>query len=273
MEIHFLGTGSAFCFHNYQSNLLIKKNNHLLLVDAGGDLRFSLKDSGYCIQDVDAIYISHLHNDHIGGMEFIALFTYFNPNCPPIKLFIHENLVNTLWDNALKAGLSSVQDKTLSLSDYFNVLSIPSSNACFEWQNIHFKLIPTQHIHNGNQIIYTYGLMIHDRSLDYKVFLTGDTQFVPDMLQDAYCQANTVIQDCETSEFKSSVHAHYLDNITLAPQIKAKTYLWHYQDNVVKDFDTWQNRSLKDGFCGFISRGDCLRVSEDGISYSNSLSS
>jgi len=269
MEIHFLGTGSAFCFQNYQSNLLIKKNNHLLLVDAGGDLRFSLKDAGLCIQDIDAIYISHLHNDHIGGMEFVALFTYFNPNCLPIKLFIHESLVKKLWNNALQAGLSSVQEKTLSLADYFNVISIPPSDACFEWQDIFFKLIPTQHMYNGNKIIYTYGLMIHEKTTDYKVFLTGDTQFVPDMLQDAYNQANTIIQDCETSDFKSSVHAHYLDNKTLDSKIKAKTYLWHYQDNVVQDFDTWQKRSLKDGFCGFITKGACLRVSNDGISYSN----
>jgi ribonuclease BN (tRNA processing enzyme) len=268
MEIHFLGTGSAFCFHNYQSNLLIKKNNHLLLIDAGGDLRFSLKDAGICIQDVDALYISHLHNDHIGGMEFIALFTYFNPNCRPMHLFIHENLIQNLWNNALKAGLASVQEKKLTLDDYFNVISIPSSNACFEWQNIHFNLIPAQHIYNGQTIIYTYGLMIHDKSSDYKVFLTGDTQFVPEMLQEAYNQANIVIHDCETADFKSSVHAHYLDNKTLNPQIKAKTYLWHYQDNVVHDFENWQKRSLKDGFCGFITKGACLHVSSDGITYS-----
>jgi len=269
MEIHFLGTGSAFCFQNYQSNLLIKKNNHLMLVDAGGDLRLSLKHAGHSIQDVDALYISHLHNDHIGGMEFVALFTYFTPNCPPIKLFIHESLVNTLWNNALKAGLASVQEKTLTLTDYFNVISIPSSSAYFEWQNIHFTLIPTQHMYNGDKIVYTYGLMMHDISSGYKVFFTGDTQFVPDMLQDAYNQANIVIQDCETSDFKSSVHAHYLDNKTLDPQIKAKTYLWHYQDNVVQNYDKWQNRSLKDGFCGFVTRGACLRVSTDGIFYSN----
>jgi len=268
MEIHFLGTGSAFCFHNYQSNLLIKKNNHLLLVDAGGDLRFSLKDAGLCIQEIDAIYISHLHNDHIGGMEFVALFTYFNPNCQPLKLFIHENLVQTLWNNALKAGLTSVQEKQLSLEDYFNVRSVDSSNASFEWQNIHFTLIPTQHMFDGNKIIYTYGLMMHDLTSDYKVFFTGDTQFVPDMHKEAYQQANIVIQDCETSEFKSSVHAHYLDNKTLPSQVKAKTYLWHYQDNVVKDFENWQKRSLNDGFCGFVTRGACLRVSTDGISYS-----
>jgi len=267
MEIYFLGTGSAFCFQNYQSNLLIKKNDHLLLVDAGGDLRFSLRDAGFCIQEIDAIYISHLHNDHIGGLEFAALFTYFNPDCHPLTLFIHENLVKILWENALKAGLSSVQEKSLTLSDYFKVKPIPSSKASFEWQNICFELIPTQHMFDGTQIVYTYGLIIHDRTSDYKVFLTGDTQFIPDTLQDAYNRANLVIQDCETSKFKSSVHAHYLDNKTLHPKIKAKTYLWHYQDNVVQNFDKWQTRSLKDGFCGFITKGARLRFSNDGISY------
>ncbi|ETR73246.1 MAG: beta-lactamase domain containing protein [Candidatus Magnetoglobus multicellularis str. Araruama] len=264
MEILFLGTGSAFCFQNYQSNLLIKKNNQFLLVDAGGDLRFSLKDAGICINDIHSLYISHLHNDHIGGMEFIALFTYFNPKCKPLNLYIHESFVDPLWNNALKAGLNSVQNKRLSLQDYFNIKSIDQTNLHFEWQGIHFSLIPTQHMIDGESILYTYGLMIHDRSIDYHVFLTGDTQFVPNMLQDAYNQADLVIQDCETSDIKSGVHAHYFDNIALDPRIRRKTYLWHYQDNVVNGFNNWQQRAINDGFCGFISKGATLVFTQKG---------
>ncbi|MBF0449522.1 MAG: MBL fold metallo-hydrolase [Candidatus Magnetomorum sp.] len=265
MEIQFLGTGSAFCLHNYQSNLLIKKNDQLLLVDAGGDLRFSLNNVGYSIRDIDALYISHLHNDHIGGMEFIALFTYFDPTRLPLKLFIHQTLIKELWENALKAGLSSVQNKMLTLEDYFNVHPIASDHI-FEWQDILFTLIPTTHMFNGQLTILTYGLMIHDKSSGSQVFFTGDTQFYPKSIQTAYDQSNIIIHDCETSVFKSGVHSHYDDIKTLDQQIKAKTYLWHYQDNVVMDFDIWQKKAQHDGFRGFVAKGDRLTVTENGVS-------
>jgi len=64
MNIIFAGTGSAFCMKNYQSNILIHKNGKYLLFDAGGDVRFALRDVGLSYKDISALYISHLHADH-----------------------------------------------------------------------------------------------------------------------------------------------------------------------------------------------------------------
>jgi len=270
MEIQFLGTGSAFCLQNYQSNLLVKKNDQILLVDAGGDLRFSLNSIGYLIRDIDAIYISHLHNDHIGGMEYIALFTYFDPTQHPLTLFTHQTIIEDMWENALKAGLSSVQGKNLELKDYFDLRSI-GSELFFEWQDIGFYLVPTPHMYNGKETIFTYGLLIHDRATNSKVFLTGDTQFYPQKIQLAYDQANIIIHDCETSAFKSGVHSHYDEIKNLSPQIKAKTYLWHYQDNVIMDINHWQSKARKDGFQRFITKGARLMVNETNIIYKEDM--
>ncbi|KPA09586.1 metallo-beta-lactamase [Candidatus Magnetomorum sp. HK-1] len=269
MEIQFLGTGSAFCLHNHQSNLIVKNNDQLLLVDAGGDIRFSLKNAGYHIQDIDALYISHLHNDHIGGMEYIALYTYFNPDQDPLKLFIHQTLINELWENALKAGLSSVQNKILTLQDYFDLHSI-GSELLFEWQNIQFSLVPTPHIFNGTETVFTFGLMIQDMDSGYRIYLTGDTQFNPKKNKAAYDEADIVIHDCETSEFKSGVHSHYDEKNVLDSKVKRKTYLWHYQDNVIMDFDSWQKKSKKDGFRGFITKGARFVINKNGIEYKES---
>ena len=266
MEIQILGTGSAFCLHNHQSNLIVKKNKKILLVDAGGDIRFSLKNAGYGIRDIDALYISHLHNDHIGGMEYLALYSYFDPGDSPIKLFIHQSILKELWDNALKAGLSSVQNKTLALKDYFNIFPI-SSELIFEWQNIKFALIPTPHIFNGKKNIFTYGLFIEDNESKKSIYLTGDTQFNPIKIQDAYNDADLIIHDCETSEFKSSVHSHYNEIKMLDSHVKNKTYLWHYQDNVIKNFDYWQKKSKKDGFQGFIKKSARFIVNKNNIKY------
>ena len=81
LKITFLGSGSAFTVDgdNYQSNLLLEKDKDTLLIDAGGDLRFSLSEQGFSHRDIRNVYISHLHADHIGGMEWLAMNTYFDP--------------------------------------------------------------------------------------------------------------------------------------------------------------------------------------------------
>jgi len=111
MKFTILGAGSAFSLKNYQPNLLLEQNDSRLLIDAGGDIRFSLRDVGLSSANIDAVYITHLHNDHIGGMEYIAFTTFFNPNKIPPKLFCHKLLLEDLWSNSLKGGLSSCRGK------------------------------------------------------------------------------------------------------------------------------------------------------------------
>jgi ribonuclease BN (tRNA processing enzyme) len=94
-----------------------------------------------------------------------------------------------------------------------------------------------------------------------KIYITTDVQFAPETSMKAYYrEADVIIHDCETL-YKSGVHAHYDDLRTLAPEIKAKMMLLHYQDNVLDDWDNWQHRALnEDGFRGFVKPGIIYRT-------------
>ena len=75
MKLIFLGSASGLGRDatNFQSNmLLLTDSGKILLIDCGTDIRFSLSQANYLPQDVDAVYISHLHADHIGGIEWFA---------------------------------------------------------------------------------------------------------------------------------------------------------------------------------------------------------
>jgi hypothetical protein len=65
--------------------------------------------------------------------------------------------------------------------------------------------------------------------------------------------ADVVFHDCETYPFKSGVHAHYDDLVTLPKEQKAKMWLYHYGP------DPKQNAN-KDGFCGFVQKGQTFEV-------------
>jgi ribonuclease BN (tRNA processing enzyme) len=259
MLLTFLGAGAAFSLDNYQSNLIIEASGQRLLIDAGGDIRFSLQAAGYSYKDIHSVYVTHIHNDHVGGMEFLAFTRYFDPSCPKPHLYCHKWLVEDLWATTLRGGLASIQGKILRMEDYFTIHALNNYES-FVWQDVRFEMVQSFHIYNGYWVVPTFGLLMHDPATNMTIYHTSDTQLKLEYVHPSYQRANLIIQDCETSTFKTGVHAHYDELVRLDPQVKAKMYLWHYQDNVSQNFSTWQARAKQDGFAGFLYKGQVMRI-------------
>ena len=274
MEIIFIGTGSAFTLKNNQTNLLIKQNDKLLLVDAGGDLRFSLQKMGLSYKDLDAAYISHLHSDHSSGLEYLAFCTYFDPFCKDKKIQLYGNneILRKGWNDTWKGGLESIQGKILSLESFFDVNMI-KPNGSFIWEGLKFEIVQSVHIFNGYFIVPSFGLIITDDKTNKKIYLTNDIQFCPNQIVDFYKMVDIIIQDCETMPFKSGVHANYSELKDLPAEIKAKMFLVHFNDNVyTKDdsklftpefTDEWKQKPIQDGFRGLVPQGSTLVIDNE----------
>jgi ribonuclease BN (tRNA processing enzyme) len=263
MLLKFAGVGSAFAPRDfYQTNAVIQEHEDgdALLIDCGSDARFSLKDLLIELDQIAGVYITHLHADHIGGLEWLALNTYFNPMLKRPKLIAIRELMGELWRNSLRGGLETLQGQLATITTFFDCQPL-SPNEPFMWGDIRFQPVQTVHVVSGFKIQYSYGLLI-DTDPDKeelqrtsppktKVFFTGDTQFCPKQIETFYEQAGTIFHDCETTEFQSGVHAHFDDLCTLPDDIKARMWLMHYDPNgKVTDAD-----ALKAGFRGFVKRG------------------
>lgn len=252
LNMLFLGSGSAFTVgdNNYQSNMILNLNGKNLLVDCGTDIRFSMYEQGLSFNDIDAVYISHLHGDHAGGLEWLGFCRrFYSKKSKPI-LYIGNKLIESLWAKVLSGSMSCLQDECSSLDTYFNVSAIEEGGN-FLWQDINFQLIRTIHTKNNKALNFSYGLLFQYGK--NKIFYTTDTVFLADFYLNEYLAADIIFHDCETMPEKSGVHSNYKDLNTLPENIKSKMWLYHYNPGKRPD-------AIKDGFRGFVMKGQCFKL-------------
>lgn len=253
MKLLFLGTGSGLSadLENYQSNMILFTNNgKKLLIDCGTDIRFSLARSNQSVADIDAVYASHLHADHVGGLEWFALQRKFVHTHNKPELIAHKLLIPLLWENSLSGGLKTLEEHEAQLDDFF-VIKPVADQELLKWDDIELELVKTIHVHSDHQLMPSYGICIKYHNKFF--FISSDTQFAPELFAAYYQKATLIFHDCETLKTPSSVHANYEELKTLAPEIKAKMWLYHYNDGVLPD-------AHADGFKGFISCGQTIEL-------------
>lgn len=247
----------------WQSNFLlefdapgkVRSDVFRLVIDCGGDIRHSLAAIGLAMHDIDAWYISHPHNDHIGGLEGIALSTLFYPRYTAAKaellrdtqisaylcehgtlsgtmkpdLIGHTSVLDEAWE-AANPGLRTIQGvEEVRLDSYFEPRPLKSNknysqrDAGGDWK---FYTIVTTHVVAGRDLMPSYGLMFENGA--HKIYFPTDTQlFMPPQVRHFYDQASVVYMDCETG-FASGVHPHISGLRELPDALKRKMWLYHY---------------------------------------------
>lgn len=254
MKLVFIGSGNAFTVgeNNYHSNFFLEIGHHRLLIDCGSDARLGLYELGLTYKDFEAVYISHLHADHAGGLEWFGFNHYFDKKCKKPDLYIAESLVDSLWNNVLSGGLTSIKGEKGTLSTFFKVKKVRESSH-FKWRGINLHIVPTFHVISKDVVLMSFGLFFEIEGV--KVFITTDTLYNPDWLKVYYEKADIIFHDCETSKERSGVHAHFDDLNKLDKKIKAKMWLYHYSK---KD----DSQAKKAGFLGFVKKGQAFDFSK-----------
>ncbi|EAZ88436.1 MBL fold metallo-hydrolase [Crocosphaera chwakensis] len=261
-KLLFLGSGSAFTVggDNFHSNMfIITETGKKLLIDCGSDIRFSLYKEGFSYRDVTDIYISHLHSDHAGGLEYVGLTTKFDPQCDKPNLYLSHDIAAKIWDNTLSGGMGSIEGSLANLESFFKVHSIDNTRH-FIWETIKFELVKTIHINNGTYIMPSYGLFFIVNNK--KIFITSDTQLYYKKLQKYYQEADIIFHDCEISKYPTPVHSHYKELVNLPNNIKQKIWLYGYQPGKLPN-------AKKDGFLGFVKRGDQFLINKNNVKRKN----
>ena len=248
MQLLFLGSGSAHTVgaDNFQSNMMLTADSgRRLLIDCGSDVRWSLAKQGLSHLDVTDIYISHLHADHIGGLEYVGFQTKFDPRCQRPPLYVEASLAGPLWNHTLSGGMGVITGMETTLETFFDV-RIVTANQPFEWEGARLEPVPALHVSGRHATVHSYGLLIERDG--HRTFLTTDTQFTPSRLSSHYARADLIFHDCEIAPEKTGVHPGFDDLARLPESVRAKTWLYGYQPGPLPD-------AVAHGFRGFVRAG------------------
>ena len=102
MKLEFLGVGNFFTRMHHQTNLLIDDR---ILVDCGMTAGRSLSATGRTFSDIDHIFITHTHADHIGGLEECAFYNRFLAGGRKPHLHLPEELAGRRYYHPVPRGL------------------------------------------------------------------------------------------------------------------------------------------------------------------------
>ncbi len=242
LEIVFLGTGTAFARRLFQTNLLIIKGDHHILVDFGMTGPQALQELGVPAVDIRTILPTHSHADHIGGLEYLTLVNRYMAvpaGKEKLDMIVTDEYRPVLWEMSLRGGLEyneqNAEGTRLSFDDLYTphvpslVRTEPRSIFRITYRGITIELFHTNHIPGeagtAKDAFITYGMLIDDR-----VFFSGDTKFDPELIASYADRSEVMFHDA--SRTPNQVHAWIDDLRTLPADVRKKMYLVHYQDDV-----------------------------------------
>lgn len=209
VSLTFIGSGSAHSPDLGESSALLSlPSGANLLIDLGSQAYHTLTKQR---QQFDAVFITHAHLDHIGGLEKLFYARAFTDKAL-IKMFVPAGLVVRLHQVLGMAG-TQVAEGGRNFWDVFQLIPVGDH---FYFEGFRFSVMEVRHHFPGE----SFGL-----ALPGHFVYTGDTRPIPEQLvahagcgevifHDATLQSNPSHSGIDDIEREYSYHG-FLDRLVL----------------------------------------------------------
>ena len=248
MKLTFLGCGDSFADRLGNNSALLEWGNTNLLIDLPDSNYSRIKEIGKDYSDIQNFFITHLHGDHINGLERFAYYRKFvtpltrqDERIQKANLFIPETLYHGLWDS-VKNGLGITANGNAFLTDYFNVYPIQvvkeknHTIGKFFIQNQTFYLTPSEHVPN----MPVYGLLAKG-----EFYYSADSIYNKEAISFYLKKTKKVFHDMHFYPQDLASHASIRNFSSLETAEKEKLYAMHYDDSQLHTVDVNGIRLVK----------------------------
>ena len=229
MRVTWNGVGSAWATENGNASAVIESQGQRLLFDCGHTVPSRLHLLNLSLADIPAVFISHLHGDHLYGLEEFGFRSFLIWKRKPV-LFIAKSLALPLWRNVLSGTMGRAGANLMLLRDYFDI-HVLAEDKPYVYEPWTITIHSVRHIPN----VACYGARIEADG--------ATVSFTADSLADAdpffYKDSQAVFHDCSFRPYApGTVHAHFSQVEQYPEEFRRKTFLVHYDDDTRKLLET-----------------------------------
>ncbi|WP_438433467.1 MBL fold metallo-hydrolase [Gorillibacterium sp. sgz500922] len=223
LNLRMLGTGGAFSKTYGNNNALFEENGFTLLVDCGITAPQALHDMGVELNAIDAILITHLHGDHVGGLEELTFRMKYQLGRKP-RLILPKALAAPLWENTLRGGLEYPEDGLTQLSDFYELTLLENRKPAALAPGFLVEALPTRHIPGKP----SFSLVLQEK-LFYSADMIFDRPLLDEMVHGRGCRY--LLHECQFTS-PGVVHTTLDELLRLPRDYQEKMYLMHYGDEM-----------------------------------------
>jgi len=212
--LRFLGVGGSQAVELGSAAAVIERDGQpLLMIDCGQEaLTAFMAQYGHAPM---ALFITHVHMDHVAGLERLFYKIYFDPErCGKVKLYVPAAVVPYLQARlADYPGVIAEGD-----ANWWDAFQLVPVSRGFWHEGFWFDVFPVRH-HLPDT---AFGLR-----LEGSVVWSGDTRPIPEMLARFADSGELIAHDCTLSGNPSHSGVDDLEREYSAPLL-ARCILYHY---------------------------------------------
>lgn len=253
MTLRLFGAGGAFSRrYGTTCSMVTLRSGERWLIDCGRQAPDQLHDAGIVWHDITGQIVTHVHGDHVYGLEDFAFIRYFESRGsdlattlggPRPRMVAHTAVVAEVWETLapslryLNDGQGNLQSGTLR--HFFDVIDPadaepPHGNP---WHHSeHFvsgalDVVCRESMHVPGKPSCSLEFRI-DPDSDRVAWWSGDSTVDPELLIALEPRTTIFFHDCTFVDYPGQVHAFFDRLEALPDRVRQKMVIMHHEDNL-----------------------------------------
>lgn len=255
MTLRLFGAGGAFTRTlGTTCSMITLRSGRRWLIDCGRQAPDQLHDAGYCWHDIEGQIITHVHGDHVFGLEDFAFsrFFYGKGGVPSTiesghgpKFIAHSAVIDEVWET-LAPALRYLRDergnrRAGTLETYFDIIrpadfEPPRQNPwrhSERFQADGFELVARESEHVPGKPSCSLEIGVSEDAADDRIaWWSGDCTVDSEFLKAIEPRTTVFFHDCTFVDYPGQVHGFFDLLAALPERVRSKMVLMHHEDDI-----------------------------------------